>query len=78
MHHFSGKFQNKPLLMLKCLKQAALLDSSDPRLHVCRVKFLKYSKYDSQFPSSYFCRLMSFFKRKILLHLELSVTWCMK
>ncbi|ETN76335.1 tetratricopeptide repeat protein, partial [Necator americanus] len=34
--------KNKPLLMLKCLKKAALLDDSDPRLHVCRVKFLKY------------------------------------
>ncbi|KHJ95640.1 tetratricopeptide repeat protein [Oesophagostomum dentatum] len=36
--------KNKPLLMLKCLKQAALLDDSDPRLHVCRVKFLKYKE----------------------------------
>ncbi|KJH48806.1 hypothetical protein DICVIV_05059 [Dictyocaulus viviparus] len=33
--------KNKPLLMLKCLKKAAMLDDNDPFLHVCRIKFLK-------------------------------------
>ncbi|VDM71228.1 unnamed protein product [Strongylus vulgaris] len=30
--------------MLKCLRMASLLDDTDPRLHVCRVKFLKYKE----------------------------------
>lgn len=34
--------KQKPLLMLKCLKKAAMLDDSNPFLHVCRIKFLKY------------------------------------
>ncbi|KAK5978049.1 NMDA receptor-regulated protein 1 [Trichostrongylus colubriformis] len=36
--------KQKPLLMLKCLKKAADLDTNDPYLHVCRVKFLKYEE----------------------------------
>nr|CDJ90610.1 Tetratricopeptide TPR2 and Tetratricopeptide TPR-3 and Serine threonine protein kinase-related domain containing protein [Haemonchus contortus] len=36
--------KQKPLLMLKCLKKAADLDSNDPYLHVCRIKFLKYEE----------------------------------
>ncbi|KAJ1368483.1 hypothetical protein KIN20_029618 [Parelaphostrongylus tenuis] len=34
--------KRKPLLMLKCLKKAMILDENDPFLHVCRIKFLKY------------------------------------
>jgi hypothetical protein len=30
------------LLMLQCLDQAARIDPGSPRLHVCRVKFLKF------------------------------------
>ncbi|PIO65686.1 tetratricopeptide repeat protein [Teladorsagia circumcincta] len=37
-------FEQKPLLMLKCLKKAADLDNNDPYLHVCRIKFLKYEE----------------------------------
>uniref|UniRef100_A0A158P9G8 N-alpha-acetyltransferase 16, NatA auxiliary subunit n=1 Tax=Angiostrongylus cantonensis TaxID=6313 RepID=A0A158P9G8_ANGCA len=34
--------KKKPLLMLKCLKKATMLDDNDPFLHVCRIKFLKF------------------------------------
>ena len=34
--------------MLKAIKGGHALQSDDPRFHVCRVKFLKYGKFNAR------------------------------
>ena len=41
----NGVLLEKPLPMLQCLKRGSELDPENPKLHVCRVKFLKFCKF---------------------------------